>query len=109
MLVYYWKYTYCTEKTEASAVICKEASQEVHADRTKCVYMYCVQNAGQNHNVKVGNKSCLNVVKFIYLGRTLKNKNYIREQTKKKWTLGMRDMVRSRIFCVPFAVQNYKD
>jgi len=40
---------------EASAVTSKEASQAVSADRTKCVYMSCEQNAGQNYRVKIGN------------------------------------------------------
>ena len=39
-------------KTGASAVISKEASQTVSADRTKCVYMSCEQN----YILKIGNK-----------------------------------------------------
>jgi len=31
--------------------------QEESAERTKCVFMSCEQNAGQNYNVKIGNKS----------------------------------------------------
>ena len=49
---------------ETSAVISKKASQAVSADTTKCVYMYCEQNSGQNHKVKIGNRSFENVVKI---------------------------------------------
>jgi len=51
----------------ASAVSSNEASQAVSADRMKCVYMSCEQNAGQNYNIKIGSKYCENVVKFGYL------------------------------------------
>jgi len=60
---------------EASALISKEASQAVSADRTKCVYMSCEQNAGQDYKVKKGNKYCENVVKFRYWGATIMNQN----------------------------------
>ena len=69
---------------EASAVISKEASQAVSAGRTKCVYISCEQNAGQNYNIKIGSKYCENVVEFRYLWATVTNQNYIREQTKSK-------------------------
>jgi len=35
------------------------------SDRKKCVYMFCEQNAGQNHTVKIGNKYCKNAVKYL--------------------------------------------
>ena len=63
------------KSTEASVVTSKEASQAVSADRTKCVYMSCEQNAGQNYKGKRGNKECENVVKFRYLGATIMNQN----------------------------------
>ena len=44
------------KKAEASAVFSKKASQAVSADRTKCVYMCCEQDGGQNYKVKIGNK-----------------------------------------------------
>jgi len=52
------------KNTQASALISKEASQAVSVDRTKCVYMSCEQNAGQNYKVKIGNKSFEIFVKF---------------------------------------------
>ena len=60
---------------ESSVAISKEASQAVSDDRTKCVYMSCEQNAGQDYKVKKGNKYCENVVKFRYWGATIMNQN----------------------------------
>jgi len=72
------------KNTEASAVISKEASQAVSADRTKCVYMSCELNTGQNYNIKIGSKYCENIVKFKHLWATVTNQNYICEQTNSK-------------------------
>jgi len=86
--------------TAASAVISKEANQERTAERTKCVYMSCEQNAGQNHNINVSYKSFENVVRFRHFGATLTNQKYISEQTKSKVNSRMPDTIWSRIFCV---------
>lgn len=40
------------------------SSQEISAGRTKCLYMSCEENEGQNHNVKIGNKSFENIANF---------------------------------------------
>jgi hypothetical protein len=35
------------------------------------------QNAGQNHDIKMANRSFENVAQFIYLGMTVTEQNYI--------------------------------
>jgi hypothetical protein len=40
------------------------------------------QNAGQNHNIKIGDRSFENVTRFKYLGTTVTNKNLIQEEFK---------------------------
>jgi len=42
------------------------------------------QHAGQNHNIKMGNKSFENVEHFRYFEATLRNRNYIHEERMNK-------------------------
>jgi hypothetical protein len=40
------------------------------------------QNAGQSHDIKIANRSFVNVSQFNYLGRTVTNQNFIQEVIK---------------------------
>jgi hypothetical protein len=42
------------------------------------------QNAGKNHNIKIGNRRFENVAQFRYLGTTIINKNLIQEEIKRR-------------------------
>jgi hypothetical protein len=42
------------------------------------------QNAGKNHNIKIGNRSFENVAKFKYLGKTVINQNLMKEEIKTR-------------------------
>jgi hypothetical protein len=42
------------------------------------------QNAGQNGNIQIGNKSFETVEQFTYLGTTLMNQNSINEEIKSR-------------------------
>jgi len=46
------------------------------------------QNAGQNHNIKVSNKSLEIVAKFKYMSTTATNRIYIHEEIKDRSNLG---------------------
>jgi hypothetical protein len=46
------------------------------------------QTTGQNHYIKVANKSFENLAKFSYLGMTLTNQNCIHEEIKSRLNLG---------------------
>jgi hypothetical protein len=43
------------------------------------------QNTGQNHDIKIANRSFENVAQFRYLGMTVTNQNLIEEEIK--WRL----------------------
>jgi hypothetical protein len=38
------------------------------------------QNAGQNHDIKIANRSFENLAQFKYLGMTVTNQNFIQEK-----------------------------
>jgi hypothetical protein len=46
------------------------------------------QNAGQNGNIQIGNKSFKTVEQFKYLGTILTNKNSINEKSKSRLKSG---------------------
>jgi hypothetical protein len=50
-----------------------EAGLEVNAEKTKHMLLSRHQNAGQNHDIKIGNRSSENVAQFRYFGTTVTN------------------------------------
>jgi hypothetical protein len=56
---------------EALIVASEETGLEVNAEKTKYMVMSRNQNAGQNRNIKLDNKSFEGVEQFKYLGTTL--------------------------------------
>jgi hypothetical protein len=58
------------ESTEPLIDASKEVGPEVNAEKTKYMLLSRHQNAGQNHNIKIGDRSFENVVEFKYLGTT---------------------------------------
>jgi hypothetical protein len=48
----------------------KETALEVNTDKTKYMLLSLHQNAGQNHDIKIGNRCFESVAQFRYLGTT---------------------------------------
>jgi ribosomal protein S1 len=76
------------KNTEALVVASKEIGLEVNAEKTKYMVMSRDQNAGQNHNIKIHNKSFERVEQFKYLETTLTNRNSIQEEIKSRLKSG---------------------
>ena len=66
--------------TEALVIGGEEIALVVNAEKTKCMVISRDQNAGQNGNIRIGNKSFETVEQFKYLGTALANQNTIHEE-----------------------------
>jgi hypothetical protein len=66
----------------------KEVHLEVNAEKTKYMLLSRHRNAGQNHDVKMGNRCFENVAQFRCLGTTITNQNLIYEEIKRRLNSG---------------------
>jgi hypothetical protein len=57
----------------------KKVGLEVNVEKTKYMLVSRDKNAGQNREIKIGNRSFENVSQFKYLGTTVTNQNLIQE------------------------------
>jgi hypothetical protein len=71
------------ENTETLIDSSKEVDQEVNIEKTKYMLVSRDQNAGQNWDIKIGNRSLENVSQFKYLGMTVTNQNLVLEEIKR--------------------------
>jgi hypothetical protein len=93
-----------TTKRNTETVIdaSKDVGLEVNAEETKYVLLSRHQNAGQNHDIKIGNRCFENVAQFRYLGTTATYLNLIQKEIKKKFLSGNASFIQSRTFCLFF-------
>jgi hypothetical protein len=66
----------------------KEVDIEVNLEKTKYMLVSQDQNAGQNREIKIGNRSFENVSQFKYLGMTVTNQNLIQKEIKRRLNSG---------------------
>jgi hypothetical protein len=76
------------KNAEALLDVSKEVGLEVNPEKTKYMLMSRSQKVGQEHSIKIANRSFEDVAKFRYLGRTLSDQNYRHEEIKRKLNLG---------------------
>jgi sorting nexin-29 len=76
------------KNTETSIDANKEVGLEVNTEKTKYMLVSHDQNADQNQDIKIGNRSFENVSQFKYLGTTLANPNLIQEEIKRRLNSG---------------------
>jgi hypothetical protein len=60
----------------------------VNVEKTKYMLVSCDQNAGQNRDIKIGNRSFENMSQFKYLGMTGRNQNLIQKEIKRRLNSG---------------------
>jgi hypothetical protein len=76
------------KNTETLIEASKEVGLEVNIEKTKYMLVSRDQNAGQNQDIKLGNRSFENVLQLKYLGTTVTNQNVIREEIKRRLNFG---------------------
>jgi ribosomal protein S2 len=74
--------------TETLIDASKEVGLEENAEKTKYMVLSRHQNAGQNHNMKMANRSLESAAQFRYLGTTITNQNLIQEEIKRRLNSG---------------------
>jgi hypothetical protein len=76
------------KNTETLIDISKEDGLEVNTDESKYTLRSGHQNAGQNHDIKIVNRSFENLAHFKYLGTTVTIQILIQEKIERRLNLG---------------------
>jgi hypothetical protein len=72
------------KNAEALIDVSKEVLLEINVEKTKYMLLSHHQNAGQNRDMNMANRSFENVSQFKYLGMTVTNQNLIQEKIKRR-------------------------
>jgi hypothetical protein len=90
MMLIYWGDNIDTinKNTQTLIETSKEVGVEVNVEKTKYMLVSRDHNAGQNREIKIGNRSFEYVSQFKYLGTTVTNQNLIQEEIKRRLNSG---------------------
>jgi hypothetical protein len=72
------------KNTQTLIDVSKEVGLEVNVEKTKYMLVSRDQNAGQNRQIKIRNRSFEKISQFKYLGTTVTNQNLIQEEIKRR-------------------------
>jgi hypothetical protein len=72
------------KNTETLIDTSREVGLKINVENTKYMVLFSRQNAGQNRDIKIANKSFENVAQFRYSGTTMVNQNAILEEIKRR-------------------------
>ena len=97
------------KNTEASVVASKEIGLEVNADKTNYMVLSEDSNPGQNHSIKIDNKSFERVDQFRYVETTLTNQNSIQEDITGRSKSGNVVYHLLQNLCLPVSCPKCKD
>jgi hypothetical protein len=86
------------KNTETLIDTSKDVGLEVNIEKTKDMLVSRYQNAGQNRDVKITNRSFENVSQFKHLGMMVTNQNCLMKKLRGDRTLFMLATIQSRIF-----------
>ena len=88
------------EKTQPLLIDCKQIGHATDAEKAKYTFMSRQKNAGQNNNIKIGNKFLVGVPSSNTEEPT--NKNCVNEDIWAHFIRGMPATIRSRNFCITY-------
>jgi hypothetical protein len=92
----------------------KEVCLEVNVEKTKYMLVSRNQNAAQNQDIDIANRSFENVSQFKYLGMTVTNQNLIQKEIKRRSNSGnacyhlVQNLLSSRLLSKNAKVRIYK-
>jgi hypothetical protein len=102
------------KNTETLTDANKEVGLEINVENTKYMLLSCHQNAGQNQDIEIANRSFENVSQFNYLGTTVTNQNLIQEEIKRRLSSGnacyhsVQSLLSSRLLSKNLKMRIYK-
>jgi hypothetical protein len=81
------RFSFCRHKIvfiKEDTEVLLEVGLEENTEKIRYIVLFSHQNAGQNRNLLIANKSFKNVAKIRYLGITIKDQNGVYDETSSR-------------------------